>query len=275
MRSSASVDTHDLVPLRSAMLRTRVSRVVLVLAAVVLLALATSSARGLNVSEQRLLPTGSTGVVVLDLSLSIAGRDYADMSRALRRIIADGRPTGLVIFSDVPYELLPPGTPASELRPFLRLLKERGNRLPVNPWMNNFRQGTKISSALQLAGDSLARDHVKNGSILLISDLETAPDDIPVMTRTIQELRKRSVTIRVVPISALSTGRTIYEGLLGSSAFVEPSKIRAPEAARTETRVELPTGLLVFGAILFVVLALHERFAGVLGLPSARPRTHR
>ena len=52
--------------------RTFVIRVGLVFASVALLAAAAASARGLDVRERGFLPRGSTGVVVLDLSLSIS-----------------------------------------------------------------------------------------------------------------------------------------------------------------------------------------------------------
>ena len=41
----------------------------------------------------------------------------------------------------------------------------------------------------KLARDMLVRDKVHNGSILLLSDLVTAPEDVPQLIRTLQELR--------------------------------------------------------------------------------------
>ena len=79
------------------------------------------------------------------------------MRTAFKRLIADNASIGLVVFSDVPYELLPPGTPASELRPMLRLLVPPRLGPPVNPWSITFRAGTKVSAALQLARDMLRR----------------------------------------------------------------------------------------------------------------------
>ena len=49
----------------------------------------------------------------------------------------------------------------------------------MNPWTQTFSAGTRISSALELAKSMLERDEVDKGSILLVSDLETAPDDVP------------------------------------------------------------------------------------------------
>jgi hypothetical protein len=226
-----------------------------------------------------LLPSDSTGIVVLDLSLSIAERNYGVVRGTIRKLIGSGdAPIGLVIFSDVPYELLPPGTPASELRPLLRLLEPRVTGVPVNPWWQQFRAGTRISAALRLASDMLERDHVTNGSILLVSDLETAPEDVPVLTRELQSLRRKRITVRVVPISPSSDGVLVVTRVLGRKAFVA-----SPEAAAGDPRRiggnavdDLPVTLLVLAGILFAVLALHEGFAGRLSVPRpdlARRRT--
>ena len=136
-------------------------RVGLVFASVALLAAAAASARGLDVRERGFLPRGSTGVVVLDLSLSISDRSYPEVRQAVRRLIRADAPAGLVVFSDGPYELLPPGTPASELKPLLRLLEPPKGGAPVNPWWQTFRAGTRISSALDLARGMLVRDRVR------------------------------------------------------------------------------------------------------------------
>ena len=101
-------------------LRAGALRVVLAGGAVALLGAAAASARGLDVRERSFLPPGSTGVIVIDVSLSIAEANYVDVRRTLRQLIRIDAPIGLVFFSDVPYELLPPGTPASELEPLLR-----------------------------------------------------------------------------------------------------------------------------------------------------------
>ncbi len=271
-----AVDSHDAQALRLVSLRTRLFQVVLVVAALVLLALATASARGLDPGKPGLLPEGS-GVLVVDLSLSIGDEDYKDIRRTVRRLIDEDGSVGLVIFSDLAYELLPPGTPASELRPLVRfLVPRRATRvdagLPVNPWSESFSAGTRISSALELARDILVRDGVKNGFILLLSDLVTAPEDVPELARTLAELRRQSLTIRVVALSPLKAGLTVFEELLGKSALIGPSELRNPQRVGTKTRVELPAGFLALGGFLLAVLAAHERFAGRLGLPRARTR---
>ena len=276
-RTPPAVESPDATRLRMASIRTRMLRILLAVAAFVLLALAAWSTRGLDPGKPGLLP-GSSGVVVVDLSLSISDDDYQAMRRSVNQLIDDDASVGLEIFSDVAYELLPPGTPAAELRPLLRFLKRgssgsgRLNRPPVNPWSGSFRAGTRISSALERARDMLVRDGVTNGSILLLSDLITAPEDVPQLVRVLRQLRRESIAVRVVPLSPLSDGRTIFEGMLGKSAIVAPTEIQNPEPVWTSARVGLDSGLLLFGALLLAVLAAHEHLAGRLGLPRARGR---
>ncbi len=267
-RRRSGLPSHDVAALRGPVRRTLGIRLVLVIGALVLLAAAAASASNLETRERGLLPSGSTGVVVLDLSLSIADEDYLAVRRALRRLVADDAPIGLVVFSDVAYELLPPGTPASELRPMLRLLVPPALGPLVNPWSQTFRAGTRISSALALAQEMLERDGVEKGSILLVSDLETAPDDVPQLARTVEGLQRGSISLRVVPLAPSSDARLIFEGLLDEEAFAVPlgsDTDRLPLSS--EARSKLPVGLLVLGGLIFVALAAHERFGGRLALP--------
>jgi von Willebrand factor type A domain len=260
------IDSHDAGTLRWASIRTRVIRLVLALAAAVLLGAAAASARSLQVEPKGLLPTGTTGVVIIDLSLSIGDQNLQDARKALQRVIEANEPIGFVVFSDVPYELLPPGTPAKELRPILRLLAPETGKLAY-PWQQAYRAGTKISEALELAGNMLRRDRVSPGSILLLSDLDTAPDDYDKLARTLQAL-KREFRIRVVPLSPSSEGRRLFAGTLGEPAFTKRSELEGrPSDADTGLRGDTPVWLLVFGGLCFVALAAHELFGARLALP--------
>ena len=203
-------------------MRARVLRLAFAGAAIALVVAATATARGLDTREEGLLPSGTTGVVVIDLSLSIADEDYHAVRRALRRLIAEDASIGLVVFSDVAYELLPPGTPASEMRPMLRLLIPPRLGNPVNPWTQTFRAGTRISTALELARGMLERDNVKAGSILLVSDLETAPDDVPAVAQTVDAIRRSAIELRVFGLAPSNDARVLFEGFLDKGAFAAP-----------------------------------------------------
>lgn len=271
MRSRRTViDSHDADTLRTVSSRTRLVRLVLALAAVALLAAAAASARSLHVEPKGLLPTGTTGVVIIDLSLSIGDQNLQDARKALARVVAANEPIGFVVFSDVPYELLPPGTPAEELRPIMRLLAPESGKLSY-PWQQAYRAGTKISQALELAGNILRRDRISPGSILLLSDLDTAPDDYDRLARTLQAL-KREFKIRVVPLSASAEGRRLFTGSLGQSVVTEPSEL-AGETSEPGTGIRggTPVWLLVFGGLCLAALAVHELFGARLTLPRGKP----
>ena len=264
-----AVATSDARAFRRVTLRTQALRTGLVAIALALLAAAFLSARGLEEQRSGLVPPGSSTVLVLDVSLSISEADFRRSRRVVEKLIGSRSPVGLVVFSDVPYELLPPGTPSTELRPILRFLTPDGGRLPPNPWATSFSQGTRISASLDLAQEMLLRDRVKNGSILLASDLQTAPTDYGDLGRTLSRLRGSGIPVKVLPLSASSDGVTLFERLLGPEAFltsISPSE--GPVAEITSSlHGKTPLGLLLAASLLFLVLAAHERFAGRLTLP--------
>jgi hypothetical protein len=171
------------------------------------------------------------------------------------------------VFSDIPYELLPPGTPASEMKPILRLLVPPRPGPVVNPGVQTFRAGTRISAALELASGALERDGVENGAIFLVSDLQTAPDDVTSLARTLTEIKSSGFDIRVFPLSPLSDARALFEGLLEDDAFAAPLEPDSVQDTQSEARSSVPIGFLVLGALVFIVLALHERFGGRLSIP--------
>jgi von Willebrand factor type A domain len=245
--------------------RARILQLVFGAAALALVLAAVSSARDLEASPPGLIPNDSTGVVVVDLSLSIEDEDYRAVRSAFRKLIADNASIGLVVFSDIPYELLPPGTPASELRPMLRLLIPPRLGPPVNPWSVTFRAGTKVSAALQLARDMLRRDGIEKGSILLVSDLETAPDDVPSLSRIVSEIVRSPIQLRAFALAPSSDARLIFGDLLQTGAFtLAPGPTETAEPV--EAAVPVPTSLLLLGALLFLALAAYERFGSRLAL---------
>jgi hypothetical protein len=255
--------------LRSVINRTALLRLVLAGGALALVFAAVAAARNPATTERALIPPDRVGVVVLDLSLSITDDDYTAIRRTLRRLVEEEATIGLVVFSDVPYEMLPPGTPASELTPMLRLLVAPRLGPIQNPWTQTFRAGTRISVALGLARSMLERDEVASGSILLVSDLETAPDDVPALANTIAEIDRAGIDLRIVPLAPSSDALNLFAGLLEEDALAGFAQ-QAPDATRPDAGsagVGLPLTLLVLGALVFVALAAHERFAGRLGLP--------
>jgi von Willebrand factor type A domain len=263
------VDLHGSRSMGRATRRARILQLVFGGAALALVLAAVASARDLETSRPGLIPSGTTGVVVVDLSLSIEDEDYRAVRSAFRQLIADNASIGLVVFSDIAYELLPPGTPASELKPMLRLLVPPRLGPPINPWSVTFRAGTKVSTALQLARDMLRRDGIESGSILLVSDLETAPDDVPSLARVVDEIRRSPIQLRAFALAPSRDARLIFGGLLQEGAFTlapGPTEEADPEQAA----VPVPTSLLLLGALLFVALAAYQRFASRLAVTGSR-----
>jgi hypothetical protein len=245
-------------------------RAVLVALVCLLVGAAYLSARGLESRANELVPGGRSGVVVIDLSLSIVDQDYAEVRGVLERLIRAGNPTGLVVFSDVSYELLPPRTPAKELTPLLRFFAPEGGKLPRNPWTPNFQAGTRISEALDLAHSMLRRDRVSPASILLISDLETAPTDYGPLGRSLRKLADSEVALRVAALSPSSDALTFFGGIVGEDAFVDVVEPGAGEVAPLEVslRGDTPILMLVASGFALLALAAYEILAGRLALPA-------
>jgi hypothetical protein len=270
-----AVETHDASAFRRNTLATRLIRAVLAIAAIACVAAAAASARSGDVRVQSVLSTRSTGIIVLDLSLSIQDVDYKRLRNALKHLIVADAPVGLVIFSDAAYELLPPGTPAHELQPILRLLTPPERGQPVNPWSDAFRGGTRISSALLLAQDMIERDHIQNPSVLLISDLETAPEDVQTLLQVLRSLRGKGVQVKIVTLSAGREAVASVKAVAGEDAFAPPSAYTGDPGEREPVTGGgvLSRTFLLLGALCLVLLGLHERFAGRLGLPGMKERT--
>ena len=264
-----AVETHDAAAFRRNSIATRLVRAVLAVGAIACVAAAAASARSGDVRVQSVLPTRSTGIVVLDLSLSIQDVDYRRLRGALKHLIVADAPVGLVIFSDAPYELLPPGTPAHELQPILRLLTPPERGQPVNPWSDAFRGGTRISSALVLAEEMIERDHIQNPSVLLISDLETAPEDVQTLLQVLRDMRGKGIPVKIVTLSAGSEAVASVKAVAGEDAFAPPSAYTGDPGERSPITGGgvLSRTFILLGALCLVLLGLHERFAGRLGLP--------
>lgn len=269
----AAVDTHDAGSFRTAARRTLALRVLFGAGAVALLAAAVLSAGRLDARDRGLLPTGTSGVVVLDLSLSILDDSSGVVRSTLQSLVDSDVPVGVVVFSDVPYELMPPGTPARELRPIIRLLTPNAAGKVISPWSDTFRAGTRISTALQLAQDMLEGDRVQRGSILLVSDLETSPDDVPETARVLRSITRKGTPVRLLALGPSSDARALFGGILGPGAFTPLAEgpVRRPEPPDARRR-PLPLSLIVLAALFLVALAGHERYAGRLALPAVPRR---
>ncbi len=241
--------------------RTAVIRAALALALLAVLALAFLVARGTDPRHAPLVPSGTTGMLVLDLSASV----YEDaFGQTIRKLVRAGEETGLVAFSDAAYELLPPGSPSRELLPLLRFFRpETANitgALPVDPW-EDFRAGTRISEGLRVAREALVREGAASrGSIVLVSDLEILPDEVVRLSEQAAELRLAGIRLRIVPLFPTPVKYARIEQIVGGSAFLRESSAASPVAAPEgrSLRYALPWAFVLLGLLLVLLLAANE-----------------
>jgi len=256
----------ELKALRRPLLRTTILRVLLgsALAAVFVAALVVARER--DAQPDGLLPAGRTGMIVLDLSASTGLQP--EFGELLRRVAAADEPTGLIVFSDTAYELVPPGTPGKDLAPMTRFFSERSRQ---NPWAS-FQTGTNLASGVELARDVLERDRIEHGTILLASDLEIFPDDGPRLTAALAELRAAGHDLRILPLGAREEQKRFFESIIGKDVFIEIDEATAVAAGRlggTGRLVEesMPWLFAGLALALALLLAVNERACGRLGLP--------
>lgn len=264
--------------LAAAAKRTLVLRILLAAVLVGLAVAASETGRSDAAAARGLLPGGGGGMLVLDVSRSIKPEANRTIVGVLQQLIQAQSRIGLVAFSDIAYELLPPGSPASELRPLLRYFAPAKPRpgpdpYPPNPWTNSFSGGTQISSGLIVAHSALAHAGHPKGGILLVSDLDTAPDDVPRVAQTFNAFRNQGVPFRIVPVSPRADNLSLFQSLAGKSAFAAPVHQVGTGLGATEGvhRGQTPWSLIVVALLLLAALAANEHWCGRLPVPRTQP----
>jgi len=248
--------------------RTRITRVALGLGLIAACGGALLVADARDARPDALLPPGTTGVIVLDLSAS-AGV-HPEIAELLRRVVAANEPTGVVVFSDAAYELVPPGTPGRELEPMIRYFAPLGEG-GSDPWASSFSAGTRLSAGVEAARAALERDGVERGSILVASDLEVFADDLARLRTILTDLRRDGTELRIMPLAARDEQRLLFERLVGAENLIEPAAYDAARSARGALRLAeeaTPWTFVVLAALLAFLLAANERLAGRLRLPA-------
>jgi hypothetical protein len=218
--------------------------------------------------ELGLVPGGTSPVVVLDLSWSVSSDSYTQIASTLRRLADSRRRLGLVLFSDVAYEALPPGTRASELRPFARFFetsgKRQGKRLGETPWSEAFSGGTRIWAALELARRMLHRDRIRHGSVVLISDLADAPNDRALLAQTMVSYVRDNIPIRVVALNPTPEDERLFQVTLAGGGSVVRARSAPGGSHPLHSRAAFPLGLAVAAGFLLLLLAVNEHALGSL-----------
>jgi hypothetical protein len=272
LRASAGRDAiplADVGALAAQARRTRLVRLGLAGALVVLTLagfLAVPSAEG-----RRFLPSGDVGIVVLDLSSSVQPKTYDLIYNQLRLLDRTDQRFSFVVFSDVAYEALPPGTPAEELKSFERFFDNRiplprdpdGNPLPRSPWEQWFSGGTNISAGLLLAADLLEREHVRRGGVVLISDLADDPSDLTRLANALVLYQQRRIPLRVVALDPAPENAEFWRHSLGDPDALLNVELPRGQAGRGTLAVEapFPTWLAVLGVLVVALLAVNEWWA--------------
>jgi hypothetical protein len=280
--------------------RTAVVRIVLAVALVGTLFFAAWVSRDPGSSAVHIARGGQSGVVVLDMSASIGGARRR-LTEPFQYLAQTNQDFGLVLFSSVAYEAMPPGTAATELRGFLRALAPFPNvciareftpcppgqrridpdspeyneyqRGSITPWSENFRGGTRISTGLQLARQMLERHHQEERGTLLISDLDNSLLDNPALTRELITYESKGIPLYLVAMSPFDEDRFFFERLVGKEAFVDRADMAPPRLADERRRAEragVPAGLAGLALLLLMLLAANEHFCGRLAWRPSR-----
>jgi hypothetical protein len=281
-RREAAIPVADVAALHGPWRRTTVVRLGLAALLVTALAATLLAARALEPSKAAFLPRGTSGVIVLDVSLSVTDPTFRRIHNAIQMLANGEDPAGFVAFSDVAYELLPPGSPPEELKPLLRYFKalpERDPtdpldvRYPANPWAAGFSAGTKISGGLRLGKEILEREGIENGSILLVSDLDTAPSDESSLTQVLADVESDGIDLHVVPLFPQPADRAFFVEALGEEALITPPQLAARNRARAEASLlgANPSLLALLGGAVLLLLAVNEWWGARVELPRRRP----
>jgi hypothetical protein len=255
----------DLAQLSEPAQRTTAVRVGLALALAATLAGAVLLARSAGSGRASVLPVGAkTGVVVLDMSASVAGPTFEQVGAVVRSLVAANQPVGLVMFSDVAYQLLPPNSPPSALQQFVRFFTpERIHRgAPIfgqSPW-SQFSGGTRISTGLVAGLNALRRGGVPHGSLVLMSDLNDSQNDRDPLVAEAAALNKAHIPIRILPLNATPQDIRVFANLFGPNVFVGPQAFKKTGKQQVEPiSAASPWALLAVGLVLVGLLAANER----------------
>jgi hypothetical protein len=278
-RRRASIPSAELGSLRRPWLLTTCARIGLALALALLLVWTFVDARRLEQRPAAFVPEGSSTILVMDLSQSVTDPTFRRIANTLTKLSDSGGSIGLVVFSDVAYELFPPGSPPEELKPLIRYFRPLpgfnvnvfGVPYPRNPWNAVFSGGTAVSSGLELAHEIINRDKVVRPVVLLLSDLDTAASDQAQLTRTLANFRTEGILIRVVPLFPTPDDREYFARLVGAENLITPSRLAAVTRRKTEGRLEgqNPKTLAFLAGLLVLTLAANEWWCRRLDVPGA------
>jgi len=261
VNATRSIPLADLARLERARRRTGLVRATLLVALVALVAASVAAATRPKGQTLRFLPEGTDGIVVLDLSASISTDTYQRIGQTLHDLAATNARYGMVVFSDVAYEALPPGTPSSALGGyvrFFRLPRATGGFLPSfppNPWTNSFSGGTRISAGLGLALRLIQGERLAHPGVILVSDLDDDAGDIKGMASVALAYRQLHIPVRIVGLNAQPDDEQLFTHLLAHSKL---RNAPLPGERVRESGSALPLLLTVLVVAVALAAALNE-----------------
>jgi hypothetical protein len=219
----------------------------------------------LQASTPAYVPPAAAGIVVLDLSASIASDTYSRIGETLRQLVARGGRYGLVVFSDLAYEALPPGSPAAALAPLQRYFTLPAHsasgvapNFPRNPWSRQFTAGTRISRGLELARTIIVEDRIRRPAVVLVSDLADEPQDVQQLTAILLAYRRDRIPLRVVALNPSPDDASFFQRVLGKGTAILPARLPGePGYAAPAPRAAVPAWLVGLTAAVAALLALN------------------
>ena len=267
----SAIPLVDASALRDQARRTLLVRALLAAVAVAAIVLAALAGRSPDLERAPFVPKGSSGIVVLDLSASISSDTFERIGNTLSELAEGGGRYGLVVFSDTAYEALPPGTPATELRPYVRYFtlprQDQPGFLPEfprNPWQDTFSSGTRISTGLELARTVIERDRPARPAILLVSDLDDDPIDLPRLRQTMAEVEAEGTPLSVVGLNPSPEDERFFRRLLREPEQLRFAQLPAQRAPAPEG-ASLPLTLIAAALVATVALAVALLWGARLG----------
>lgn len=211
----------------------------------------------------QLLPKASNAIVVLDLSASISSDTFNRIGATLTQLASTNGRYGLVVFSDVAYQALPPGTPSAQLLPFARYFKvpDQGTpglapAFPTNPWTNSFSAGTRISAGLGLALRVIHDQRLAHPGVILISDLNDDQGDLTNLASSALAYRQEAIPIRIVALNPSQDDQHRFETLLGDATQI--SQAQLPGERTEQHGARFPLALALLAAAVALALAANE-----------------
>ena len=259
--TSEAIPLADARPFRRPAARTRLVRATLAVGALAAAAAAFATALRDHPVSVASLPAGTDGIVGLDISASVSTSASRRLASTLDQLAHSKGRYGLVLFSDSAYLALPPGSPATELRPFTRFFgvtsqgADGSPRTPKSPWSSQFSAGTFITGGLALALDVARKDEGRT-AVLLVSDLAASAMDVGWISSVLLEYRRVGVPLHVVALDPEPRDRATFAALLANPGRLtvapDPLAGAAPERRVRDTRLlvaSLLTGVLLAGLL--------------------------